>query len=165
MTRPRTEGAAGAHRSQGRRDLTGKCCFRLSTPEVWKESSKAIEMGESPRQGGIAAMRGWRLPATSALIGMVSVIAIACGTVNDDPQAACNQAVAQAMAIDPGSDIVQAVDGAMADCGSIKRWVIAAKQYLYSFGEQDPAAYALERGGASATLARSGICAEGAGEG
>jgi hypothetical protein len=77
-----------------------------------------------------------------------------------DPQAACDQAFAQAMAIDPRSDTVHAVDGAIAGCGSLETWVNAAQRYPDLFGGQDPQTLASERCGASGALADSTVCAQ-----
>jgi hypothetical protein len=89
------------------------------------------------------------------LAGLVS----ACGTGYTDPQSACDAAVAQAVAIDPNSDTVEPVDGAIAGCRSLEAWVAAAEQYPDAFGGKDPAELARERCAASAQLAAAPVCA------
>lgn len=83
----------------------------------------------------------------------------ACGARSTDPQAACDQAMAQAMAIDPHSDTVQAVDGAIAGCSSLESWVAAAKRYPDAFGGQDPVTVARDRCSRSSALAGAAVCA------
>ena len=57
---------------------------------------------------------------TVFLLGVFGGVLMGCASVTADRGAACDQAVAQAMAIDPGSDTVSAVDGAIAGCASLE---------------------------------------------
>ena len=74
-------------------------------------------------------------------------------------QSACDQAVAQATAIDPGSDTVGALDGAIAQCPSLEAWVAAAERYPDAIDGQDPTAIANELCG-SEQLANTPVCIE-----
>jgi hypothetical protein len=64
------------------------------------------------------------------------------------------------MAIDPGSDTVSAVDGAIAGCASLEAWVAAAGRDPAAFGGQDPTALATARCSASADLANAAVCTD-----
>jgi hypothetical protein len=88
------------------------------------------------------------------------VLVTACGSATADRQSACDQAFAQAMAIDPGSDTVNAVDGAIAGCQSLEAWVVAAKRFPDAFGGQDPATVASQRCAANAQLANAAVCTD-----
>ena len=74
-------------------------------------------------------------------------------------QSACDHAVAQATAIDPGSDTVGALDGAIARCPSLEAWVAAAERYPDAIDGQDPTAIANEMCG-SEQLANTPVCIE-----
>jgi hypothetical protein len=97
---------------------------------------------------------------TVLLLGLLGSVATGCGSATADRQAACDQAFAQAIAIDPGSDSVDAVDGAIAGCPSLEAWVAAAKRYPDAFGGQDPATLAGERCGTSPALANVPVCTD-----
>jgi ADP-ribosylglycohydrolase len=97
---------------------------------------------------------------TVLLLGVLGSFVTACGSATADLQSKCDQAVAQAIAIDPGSDTVSAVDGAIAGCQSLEAWVAAAEQYPDGFGGQDPASLANERCAASAELASAPVCTD-----
>ena len=43
-----------------------------------------------------------------------------------DPAGDCDTALANAMAVDPGSDTVMAFDSAMASCTALRAWLAAA---------------------------------------
>jgi len=98
--------------------------------------------------------------AMALAAGLLGAVVSACGMGYQDPQAACDQAVAAAMAIDPRSDTVRSIDGAIAGCASLEAWVSAAQRYPDAFGGQDPTAVAHERCGTSTALAGSGVCAD-----
>ena len=82
------------------------------------------------------------------------------GSTTADQQSACDQAFAQATAIDPGSDTVDSVDGAIAGCGSLESWVSAAARHPDAFGGQDPATVAGERCAANPQLAGAAVCTD-----
>jgi hypothetical protein len=71
---------------------------------------------------------------TVLLLCAFSAFVTACGSPTADGnataagQSACDQAFAQAIAIDSGSDTVSAIDGAIAGCRSLQAWVRAAEQ-------------------------------------
>lgn len=94
------------------------------------------------------------------ILAVLGTLVSACGTGSPDPQAACDQAIAQAMAIDPASDTVRAVDGAIAGCRSLETWVAAARRYPDTYVGRDPASLARQRCGASAGLATTPVCVE-----
>jgi hypothetical protein len=98
------------------------------------------------------------LTTTLLLLGLLGSIVTACGSASADPQSACDQAFAQAMAIDPGSATVNPVDGSIAGCQSLQAWVTAAERYPDAFGGQDPAAVASERCDTSAQLQNTAVC-------
>ncbi len=108
--------------------------------------------GLVPAIRGIVAV----LVVLVAVVGMFVMVRAAAIT---DPQAACDQAVAEAMAIDPSSDTVAAVDGAIARCGSLEAWVKAAQRHPDAFGGQDPTTLARDRCGVSSGLAGAPVCA------
>ena len=93
------------------------------------------------------------------VLGM-GVLMSACAAGAADSQSACDQAIAQATAIDPGSDTVQSIDGAVAGCRSVKAWVAAAQRYPDTFGGQDPTDVARGQCAASPDLATTPLCIE-----
>jgi hypothetical protein len=95
---------------------------------------------------------------TVIVVALLASLVSACGTGSTDPQSACDTALAQAMAIDPASDTVEPVDGAIAGCASVEAWVAAAQKYPDAFGGQDPATLARERCAASPQLAATPVC-------
>jgi hypothetical protein len=101
---------------------------------------------------------------TSILLTLIilamGVLVAACAASATDSQAACDQAIAQAMAIDPGSDTVQSIDGAVAGCRSVEAWDAAAQRYPDAFGGQDPTDVALTRCAAYPDLATAPLCIE-----
>jgi hypothetical protein len=100
------------------------------------------------------------IATTVLMLGLLGSFTAACGSATADPQSACDQAFSQAMAIDPGSATVSAVDGAIAGCQSLEAWVTAAERYPDAFGGQDPAAVASERCATSAQLATTPVCTD-----
>jgi hypothetical protein len=98
------------------------------------------------------------IATTVLLLGILGSVVTACGSATADQQSACDQSFAQAMAIDPGSDTVNAVDGAIAGCQSLETWVAAAERYPDAFGGQDPVAVANERCDTSAELQNTAVC-------
>ena len=100
------------------------------------------------------------IATTVLMLGLLGSFTAGCGSATADPQSACNQAFSQAMAIDPGSATVSAVDGAIAGCQSLEAWVTAAERYPDAFGGQDPAAVASERCATSAQLANTPVCTD-----
>jgi hypothetical protein len=101
------------------------------------------------------------IATTVLMLGLLgSTLVTACGSATADQQSACDQAFAQAIAIDPGSATVSAVDGAIAGCQSLQAWVTAAERYPDAFGGQDPAAVASERCATSAALANTPVCTD-----
>jgi hypothetical protein len=114
------------------------------------------------------AFSGIHGPALSrALLAVAiaaSLVVSACSAAAADPAASCDAAVAQAVAIDPGSDTIDAFDGAIAGCPSLEAWVSAAKQYPDTSVGQDPVSYAATRCRASGGLAGSAVCARLAGQ-
>jgi ADP-ribosylglycohydrolase len=82
------------------------------------------------------------------------------GSTTAAGQSACDQAFAQAIAIDADSDTVSAIDGAIAGCPSLEAWVQAAEQHPDAFGGQDLAALATERCAASSQLANTAVCTD-----
>lgn len=78
-----------------------------------------------------------------------------CTTQVASGEAECNQAFAQAIAIDPASDTV---DGAIASCSSLEAWVAAARRYPDTTAGQDPVAYAATRCAATPEIAGSPVC-------
>jgi hypothetical protein len=95
---------------------------------------------------------------TLLVLGILGSFVTACGSASADPQAACDQAFAQAMAIDPGSATVDAADGAIAGCQSLEGWVAAAERYPDAFGGRDPLAVASERCDTTAELQNTAVC-------
>lgn len=93
------------------------------------------------------------------VVALIGTLISACGTGYSDPQSACDQALARAMAIDPGSDTVQAVDGAIAGCSSLKAWVAAAQRYPDAFGGRNPVDVARDRCAASTEPTDASVCA------
>jgi hypothetical protein len=98
------------------------------------------------------------------LLGFLLSFVAACGSATIDGsgatvgQSACDEAFAQAIAIDAGSDTVSGIDGAIAGCGSLETWVQAAKQHPDAVDGQDPAALARERCVSSPALADTAVC-------
>lgn len=107
-----------------------------------------------------------RMPATRwiAIIAVIVVVVVGGFVVvqssTTDQQAACDRAVAEAMAIDPRSDTVASVDGAIARCGSLEVWDRAAKRYPDAFSGQDPTTLARDRCGASSDLEAVPVCTD-----
>jgi hypothetical protein len=103
---------------------------------------------------------------TVLLLGILGALVTGCGSAStvgqaaDADQSTCNQAFAQAIALDPDSDTVSAIDGAIASCQSLEAWVQAADQQPDVLGGQDPAALASERCAASPGLAGTPVCDE-----
>ena len=97
---------------------------------------------------------------TVLLLAVLGSVVTACGSPTADRASDCDQAVARAIAIDPASDTVMTVDGAIAGCQSLEAWVAAAQRYPDAFGGQDPADLARERCGLSAALANTPVCSE-----
>jgi len=97
---------------------------------------------------------------TMLLLALLGSFVTACGSATADRQTACDQAFAQAMAIDPVADTVTSVDGAIAGCQSLEAWVAAAERYPDAFGGQDPVVVASERCDTSAELANTAVCTE-----
>ena len=79
-------------------------------------------------------MRMRTVARTVMVLGMLGVLVSARGIGYADPQAVCDRAIAQAMAVDPASDTIRAVGGAVAGCPSLEAWVAAAKQYPDTLG-------------------------------
>ena len=98
------------------------------------------------------------IAATALLLAALGAFVTACGSATADQQSMCDQAFAQAMAVDPGSDTVSDVDGSIAGCQSLESWVAAAKQFPDAFGGRDPAAVASERCATSPELQNSPVC-------
>lgn len=104
--------------------------------------------------------------ATTVMVpAAITSLVSACGTGSTGVGSAgagltCDEAFAQAMAIDPGSDTVQQVDGTFAGCSSLESWVAAAQRFPDAFGGQDPATIAAERCAASPELASTPVCME-----
>jgi ABC-type uncharacterized transport system substrate-binding protein len=103
---------------------------------------------------------------TVLLLGILGALVAGCASATIDgnattaDQATCDQAFAQAIALDPDSDTVSAIDGAIASCQSLEEWVQAADQQPDVLGGQDPAALASERCAASPDLAGTPVCNE-----
>ena len=110
-------------------------------------------------------MIGRTAKSTLMVLAVVASVVSACGTGSVGVGSAntgstCDEAFAQAMAIDPGSDTVQQVDGTFAGCSSLESWVAAAQRFPDAFGGQDPATIAAERCAASPELASTPVCME-----
>lgn len=101
----------------------------------------------------------WTVVPSGLVAGVLVILIAGCGTGSSDPQAACDRAFAQAMAIDPHSDTVRAVDGTIAGCPSLESWVAAAKRYPDALGGQDPITVARGRCASSGALAGGAVCA------
>jgi hypothetical protein len=103
---------------------------------------------------------------TVLLFGFLLSFVAACGSATIDGsgttvgQSACDDAMAQAVAIEPDSDTVSGIDGAIAGCGSLEAWVQAAERYPDAFGGQDPADLARERCASSPALANTSVCTD-----
>ena len=104
---------------------------------------------------------------TVLLLGILGALVTGCASATidgsaatDADQSACDQAFAQAIALDPDSDTVSAIDGAIASCQSLEAWVQAADQQPDVLGGQDPASLASERCAASPDLAGTPVCNE-----
>jgi hypothetical protein len=103
---------------------------------------------------------------TALLLGILGALLTACGSATIDgnattaEQAACDQAFAQAIALDADSDTVSTIDGAIAGCPSLEAWVKAAEQHPDALAGQDPAALASERCAASSDVAGTPVCNE-----
>jgi hypothetical protein len=101
---------------------------------------------------------------TVLMLALLCSFATACGNASTgaqpaDQQSACDQAFAQAIAIDPGADTVGALDGSIAQCPSLEAWVAAAARFPDTFDGQDPTAVADARC-ASAQLANTPVCVD-----
>ncbi len=94
------------------------------------------------------------------VLGMFGGVLAGCASATADSQSSCDNAVAQAMAIDPGSDTVSSIDGAIAGCPSLEAWVSAAGRYPDAFGDQDPTTLATARCEASPQLASTPVCTD-----
>ncbi|HET9756076.1 MAG TPA: hypothetical protein VFP66_06215 [Candidatus Limnocylindrales bacterium] len=110
-------------------------------------------------------MIGRTAKSTLMVLAVVASLISACGTGSAgvgsaDTGSTCDEAFAQAMAIDPGSDTVQQVDGTFAGCSSLESWVAAAQRFPDAFGGQDPGTIAAERCAASPALASTPVCME-----
>jgi len=79
------------------------------------------------------------------------------GLPGDPGASACDQAYAQAMAIDPAS---VALDQALVTCPSLEAWVAAAQRDPDTQGDMDPVAIARDRCEVSEVLTTAAICAE-----
>jgi ABC-type uncharacterized transport system substrate-binding protein len=103
---------------------------------------------------------------TVLMLGILGALVTGCGSASsvgqaaDADQATCDQAFAQAIALDPDSDTVSTIDGAIASCQSLEAWVQAADQQPDVLGGQDPATLASERCAASHDLAGTPVCNE-----
>ncbi len=117
------------------------------------------------KRGPIGSTR-LAIPVTSVIVLGFGMLLSACGTGSAggtgsaDTQSACDQAFAQAVAIDPGTDTVESIGGAVAECQSLEEWVAAAQQFPDAFGGSDPTTLAQERCAASPDLATTPICLE-----
>jgi hypothetical protein len=110
-------------------------------------------------------MIGRTVATTLMVIAVLAGLVSACGTGSAGvgsavAGSACDEAFAQAMAIDPGSDTVHPVDGTIAGCSSLESWVTAAQRFPDAFGGQDAATVAQDRCAASPDLADTPVCAE-----
>jgi hypothetical protein len=110
-------------------------------------------------------MIGRTVATTLMVLAVLASLVAACGSGSADVSSAevgsaCDEAFAQAMAIEPGSDTVQSFDGAIAGCSSLESWVSAAQRFPDAFGGQDPATVAQERCAAAPELANTPVCAE-----
>lgn len=100
-----------------------------------------------------------RTSSRVAVIGSALAILLSgCGSGVADSGAACDQAFAEAVAIDPASDSVRALDGAITSCSSLEAWVAAASRYPDTTAGQDPVAYAVTRCATSPGIAHSQVC-------
>jgi len=103
---------------------------------------------------------------TVLLLGILGALVAGCASATIDgnattaDQATCDQAFAQAIALDADSDTVSTIDGAIAGCQSLEAWVKAAEGHPDAIGGQDPAALADERCAASPDLAGTPVCNE-----
>ncbi|MEA2623740.1 MAG: hypothetical protein QOH61_2650 [Chloroflexota bacterium] len=105
----------------------------------------------------VAVMGGALAILLSALLLSGCANQVAGGAVGEG-EAACNQAFAQAIAVDPASDTVGGLDGTIASCSSLEAWVAAAQRYPDTTAGQDPVAYAGTRCAATPGIASSPVC-------
>jgi hypothetical protein len=96
------------------------------------------------------------------MLAILGSLMNACGNASTDghaadEQSACDQAFAQAIAIDPAADTVGALDGSIAQCASLEVWVAAAARFPDTFDSQDPTAVADARC-ASEQLENTPVC-------
>ena len=103
-------------------------------------------------------MKHRRTPPAAVAAVMLAILFAGCATGEANDGAGCDDALAQATAIDPASDTVSALDGAIASCPSLETWVAAASRYPDTTAGQDPVAYALTRCTASRDLADTPVC-------
>jgi hypothetical protein len=95
----------------------------------------------------------------AAIAGAVlAIVLAACATSVADRDAACDNAYAEAMAVDPASDTVDVADGAIATCSSLEAWVAAARRFPDTTAGQDPVAFAASRCAAAPGIAGSPVC-------
>jgi hypothetical protein len=105
------------------------------------------------------------IATTVLLLGIVGAFVAGCNDAAadrsaPDGQSACDQAFAQAIAIDPGADTISAIDGAIAGCQSLEAWVDAAQRFPDALDGQDPDLIAGERCAASTELAHTAVCTD-----
>jgi hypothetical protein len=106
------------------------------------------------------------LARTAMLLFIFSAFVIACDGATIDgagttaEASACDQAFADAIALDADSDTVSAIDGVIATCQSLEAWVQGAQQHPDLLGGQDPADLAGARCAASSLLAGTPVCTE-----
>jgi hypothetical protein len=135
---------------------TGAACE--DTPAFWRDC--LVEIRARRRHVMRAALR------TVLFLGVLGSSLTGCGSpaIDGNPpaagQSACDQAFAQAMAIDADSDTVSGIDGAIAGCQSLEAWVQAAQQHPDAFGGQDPTTLARTRCASSTDLANSAVCTD-----
>ena len=77
-----------------------------------------------------------RASRVTLAVVLCAMLTSACGTGRQDPESACDEAIAQAVAIDPASDTVDNQGGAVASCGSVEVWAAAASRYPDSFADR-----------------------------
>ena len=90
--------------------------------------------------------------------GALAILLSGCRTGAADGGAACDDAFAEAIAVDPASDTASAFDGAIASCSSLEAWVAAASRYPDTTAGQDPVAFAVTRCTVVRGIAASRVC-------
>jgi F0F1-type ATP synthase membrane subunit c/vacuolar-type H+-ATPase subunit K len=90
--------------------------------------------------------------------GALAILLTGCASDSGVGESACDQAFAQAMAVDPASDTASSFDGAIASCPSLEAWVAAASRYPDTTAGQDPVAYAVTRCTSTPGIADSLVC-------